>query len=63
MILKEQLNAEIKIGKIVKKDDTFIIEEYDKDSNLIEETSLDELVDKYLDKEYVRIRFDFLKEI
>ena len=52
MILKEQLNAEIKIGKIVKKDD-----------NLIEETSLDELVDKYLDKEYVRIRFDFLKEI
>ena len=63
MILKEQLNAEIKIGKIVKKDDVFIIEEYDKDGNLIEETSLDELVDKYLDKEYVRIRFDFLKEI
>lgn len=63
MILKEQLNAEIKIGKIVKKDDTFIIEEYDKDGNLIEETSLDELADKYLDKEYVRIRFDFLKEI
>lgn len=63
MILKEQLNAEIKIGKIVKKDDIFIIEEYDKDGNLIEETSLDELVDKYLDKEYVRIRFDFLKEI
>ena len=62
MILKEQLNAEIKIGKIVKKDDIFIIEEY-KDGNLIEETSLDELVDKYLDKEYVRIRFDFLKEI
>ena len=30
MILKEQLNAEIKIGKIVKKDDIFIIEEYDK---------------------------------
>ena len=63
MILKEQLNAEIKIGKIVKKDDIFIIEEYDKDGNLIEETSLDELVNKYLDKEYVRIRFDFLKEI
>ena len=63
MILKEQLNAEIKIGKIVKKDDVFIIEEYDKDGNLIEETSLDELVNKYLDKEYVRIRFDFLKEI
>ena len=63
MILKEQLNAEIKIGKIVKKDDIFIIEEYDKDGNLIEETSLDELADKYLDKEYVRIRFDFLKEI
>ena len=63
MILKEQLNAEIKIGKIVKKDDIFIIEEYDKDGNLIEETSLDELVDKYLDKEYVRIRFDFLKAI
>ena len=63
MILKEQLNAEIKIGKIVKKNDIFIIEEYDKDGNLIEETSLDELVDKYLDKEYVRIRFDFLKEI
>ena len=35
MILKEQLNAEIKIGKIVKKDDIFIIEEYDKDGNLI----------------------------
>ena len=63
MILKEQLNAEIKIGKIVKKDDIFIIEEYDKDGNLIEETSLDEVADKYLDKEYVRIRFDFLKEI
>ena len=31
MISSKILKKEIKIGKIVKKDDIFIIEEYDKD--------------------------------
>ena len=55
MILKEQLNAEIKIGKIVKKDDTFIIEEYDKDGNcsIITSPSLGLIVDNFNAKSFI----------
>lgn len=63
MKLQEQLNGEIKIGKIIRNDtDEFIIEEYDKDGNKIEDYPANELLEKFLDKEYLKIKIDFIAE-
>lgn len=63
MDLKEQLNGEIKIGKIViNEDGEFIIQKHDKDGNYIESETIQDVLDKFVDKEFVRIRIDYLKE-
>lgn len=63
MKLQEQLNGEIKIGKIVSDDDgLFYIEEYDKDGNKIEDYPANELLEKFLNKEYIKIKIDFIAE-
>ena len=63
MILKEQLGCEIKIAKIVKTDEGFIIEDYDKDDNLLDTFTIDELLRPYVDKEYVQFVVKYSKEI
>ena len=63
MIRKEQINTEIKIGKVIVEDGQYIIEEYDKDENLIDEITIDDLLEIYADKRYVRIRIDYLRDI
>lgn len=64
MIRKEQINTEIKIGKvIVDETGNYLIEEYDKDENLIDEITIDDLLEIYSDKRYVRIRIDYLRDI
>lgn len=63
MILKEQLNGEIKFGKIIANDKgEFIIEEYDKDSNKIEEYPANDLLEKFANKEFLKIKIDFIDE-
>lgn len=64
MIRKEQINTEIRIGKvIVDETGNYLIEEYDKDENLIDEITIDDLLEIYSDKRYVRIRIDYLRDI
>ena len=64
MIRKEQINTEIRIGKvIVDETGNYLIEEYDKDENLIDEITIDDLLEIYADKRYVRIRIDYLRDI
>lgn len=64
MIRKEQINTEIKIGKvIVDETGNYLIEEYDKDENLIDEITIDDLLEIFTDKRYVRIRIDYLRDI
>lgn len=64
MITKEQINTEIKIGKVtVDETGNYLIEEYDKDENLIDEITIDDLLEIFTDKKYVRIRIDYLRDI
>jgi hypothetical protein len=64
MIRKEQINTEIKIGKvIVDETGNYLIEEYDKDENLIDEITIDDLLEIFTDRRYVRIRIDYLRDI
>ena len=63
MILKEQLGCEIKIAKIVKTDEGFIIEDYDKDDNLLDKYPIDDILDKFNNKSYVKIKIEYTKEL
>ena len=64
MIRKERINTEIKIGKvIVDETGNYLIEEYDKDENLIDEITIDDLLEIFTDRRYVRIRIDYLRDI
>ena len=56
MIKKEQLSTELKIGKISMKDGTLYIEEYDKDLNLIDEYSIEEIFADYIDREFIKFK-------
>ena len=61
MIRKEQINTEIKIGKvIVDETGNYLIEEYDKDENLIDEITIDDLLEIFTDRRYVRIFLNIL---
>lgn len=63
MDLKEQLNGEIKIGKVIIDDKgEFVIQKHDKDGNYIETETIQDVLGKFVDKEFVRIRIDYLKE-
>lgn len=59
----ERLDTEVKIGKIIKTDEGFIIEDYDKDDNLLDTFTIDELLRPYVDKEYVQFVVKYSKEI
>lgn len=64
MIKKEQINVEVKIGKVVVDDNgQYFVEEYDKEGELINEISLETLLDDLVDKEYVNIKINYMKEI
>ncbi|WP_312286778.1 hypothetical protein [Terrisporobacter sp.] len=59
----EKLDSEIKIGKILKEDDSFFILEVDKDGNELEKFAIDELCEPYINKEYVQFCIKYSKEI
>ena len=63
MISSKILKKEIKIGKIVKKDDIFIIEEYDKDGNVISVKSLEDLLEDFVDLEGVNIKIEYIDKV
>jgi len=63
MDLKEQLNGEIKIGKVmINEDGEFTIQKHDKDGNHIETETMQDVLGKFIGKEFVRVRIDYLKE-
>lgn len=59
----EKLDSEIKIGKIVKENDSFLIIEVDKDGNELEKFEINELCEPYIDKEFVQFSIKYSKEI
>lgn len=63
MIKKEQLSSELKIGKISIKDGVIYIEEYDKDLNLIDEYSIEEVFADYIDREFIKFKLEYIKEV
>lgn len=59
----EKLDTELKIGKIVKEDDSFFIVEFDKDGNELEKFAINELCEPYINKEFVQFCIKYSKEI
>lgn len=59
----EKLDTELKIGKMVKEDDSFFIVEFDKDGNELEKFAINELCEPYINKEFVQFCIKYSKEI
>ena len=59
----ERLDTEVKIGKIIDKDGKMILVEVDKDENILDTFTIDELLRPYVDKEYVQFVVKYSKEI
>lgn len=59
----ERLDTELKIGKIVKENDSFFIIEVDRDGNELEKFGIDELCAPYIGKEHVQFSIKYSKEI
>ena len=59
----ERLDTEVKIGKIIDKDGEMLLVEVDKDENILDTFTIDELLRPYVDKEYVQFVVKYSKEI
>ena len=59
----ERLDTEVKIGKIIDKDGELMLVEVDKDENILDTFTIDELLRPYVDKEYVQFVVKYSKEI
>ena len=59
----ERLDTEVKIGKIIDKDGELLLVEVDKDENILDTFTIDELLRPYVDKEYVQFVVKYSKEI
>ena len=59
----ERLDTEVKIGKIIDKDGEILLVEVDKDENILDTFTIDELLRPYVDKEYVQFVVKYSKEI
>ena len=59
----ERLDTEVKIGKIIDKDGEMMLVEVDKDENILDTFTIDELLRPYVDKEYVQFVIKYSKEI
>ncbi len=59
----ERLDTEVKIGKIIDKDGEMMLVEVDKDENILDTFTIDELLRPYVDKEYVQFVVKYSKEI
>lgn len=59
----ERLDTEVKIGKIIDEDGELMIVETDKDENILDTFTIDELLRPYVDKEYVQFVVKYSKEI
>ena len=59
----ERLDTEVKIGKIIDKDGKMMLVEVDKDENILDTFTIDELLRPYVDKEYVQFVVKYSKEI
>ena len=59
----ERLDTEVKIGKIIDKDGELVLVEVDKDENILDTFTIDELLRPYVDKEYVQFVVKYSKEI
>ena len=59
----ERLDTEVKIGKIIDKDGKMLLVEVDKDENILDTFTIDELLRPYVDKEYVQFVVKYSKEI
>ena len=61
---EEMINASVKLGKVVQTEEAkFLIEEYNKDGDLIDEIDVEELLYHFLDKEYCKIEIKYKKEL
>lgn len=64
MIKKEQFSSELKIGKVViEENGEYFLEEYDKDGNIVDKCSLKEVFDDYVDREFIKMKVEFIKEV
>lgn len=59
----ERLDTEVKIGKIIDEDGEMMLVEVDKDENILDTFTIDELLRPYVDKEYVQFVVKYSKEI
>ena len=59
----ERLDTEVKIGKIIDEDGEILLVEVDKDENILDTFTIDELLRPYVDKEYVQFVVKYSKEI
>ena len=59
----ERLDTEVKIGKIIDEDGELMLVEVDKDENILDTFTIDELLRPYVDKEYVQFVVKYSKEI
>lgn len=59
----ERLDTEVKIGKIIDEDGELRLVEVDKDENILDTFTIDELLRPYVDKEYVQFVVKYSKEI
>ena len=59
----ERLDTEVKIGNIIDKDGEMMLVEVDKDENILDTFTIDELLRPYVDKEYVQFVVKYSKEI
>ena len=63
MISSKILKKEIKIGKVIRKDDEYKVLDMDKDGNVISVKSLDDLLEDFVELEGVSIKVEFINKV
>ena len=62
MILKDSTNLEIKNSRVEETDGKLLIVEIDKDGDLIETFTLEDLFENFVGRENVKIKIDAIDE-
>ena len=63
MISSKILKKEIKIGKVIRKDDEYKGLDMDKDGNVISVKSLEDLFEDFVDLEGTNIKLEYIDKV
>lgn len=63
MKIQEQLLTEVKLGKIVEEDGIYYLVEVDKEGVEIDKFEVGELFEPYLNREFIKMKIEYSKEL